>query len=119
MYGASCECRTASIVLSLGGAPKELIDAATEELENESLEWVPVLDVVSRRKTGWIAPCRTTPYLIYLDSYRHAGDLLAEVGNDDGGHLINRLTFAHHVTALEAYLGEGTIRQLTGGLTAQ
>jgi hypothetical protein len=52
-------------------------------------------------------------------SYRHASDLLAEVGNDDGGHVTNRLTFAHHVTAVKAYLGEGTIRQFTRGLTAQ
>jgi hypothetical protein len=44
--------------------------------------------------------------MIFLDSYHHTGDLLAEHGSTDGSHLFNRLLFAQQVTALETYLGD-------------
>ena len=46
------------------------------------------------------------PYRIFLDSYFHTGDLLAEYGSERGDHLLNRMVFAQQVTALEAYLGD-------------
>lgn len=48
----------------------------------------------------------TDPYTIYMDSYHHAGDLLAEHGKDRGDYLLNRMIFSHQITALEAYLGD-------------
>lgn len=48
----------------------------------------------------------TNPFTIFMDSYHHTGDLMADVGKDDGRHLVNRLVFSHMVTALEAYLGD-------------
>jgi hypothetical protein len=46
------------------------------------------------------------PFTIFMSSYHHTGDLLADHGKDDGGHLLNRMVFSHQVTALEAYLGD-------------
>lgn len=46
------------------------------------------------------------PFTVFMDSYHHTGDLLADIGKDDGSYLINRLIFSHQVTALEAYLGD-------------
>ena len=46
------------------------------------------------------------PFTIFMDSYHHTGDLLANIGKDDGRSLVNRLIFSHQVTALEAYLGD-------------
>ncbi|PXW70116.1 hypothetical protein C7451_11492 [Blastomonas natatoria] len=46
------------------------------------------------------------PFTIFMESYHHTGDLLAEIGKDDGRDLVNRLIFSHQVTALEAYLGD-------------
>jgi hypothetical protein len=90
--------------------PEELIRAAAEELENESLEWVPSS---GRRQPpeDWVNhSIPEDPHSIYLDSYHQVGDLLAKESNDDGGHLINRLIFAHHITALEAYLSDTLLR---------
>lgn len=46
------------------------------------------------------------PFVIFMDSYRHTGDLLADHGSENGAHLVNRMIFSHQVTALEAYLGD-------------
>jgi hypothetical protein len=46
------------------------------------------------------------PEAIFMDSYHHAGDLLAEHGGDAGAHLVNRMIFAHQIGALEAYLSD-------------
>jgi hypothetical protein len=43
------------------------------------------------------------PFTIFMSSYHHTGDLLADHGKDSGGHLLNRMVFSHQVTALEAY----------------
>jgi hypothetical protein len=55
----------------------------------------------------WLDPAPPDdPFTIFMSSYHGSGDLLAENGSDDGGHLVNRLVFSHQVTALEAYLGD-------------
>jgi len=46
------------------------------------------------------------PFTIFMDSYHHTGDLLADYGSDSGVHLVNRMIFSQQVTALEAYLGD-------------
>lgn len=46
------------------------------------------------------------PFTVFMDSYHHTGDLMAEIGKDDGRYLVNRLIFSHQITALEAYLGD-------------
>jgi hypothetical protein len=89
-----------------GQTSPELIEAVLGELESESLEWVPNS---GRRQPpeDWIDHDSTDdPYKIFMDSYHHTGDLLAEHGSNDGSHLVNRLLFAQQVTALEAYLGD-------------
>lgn len=52
------------------------------------------------------------PFTIFMDSYHHTGDLLADHGKDNGGHLLNRMVFSHQVTALEAYLGDTLIKEV-------
>jgi hypothetical protein len=47
-----------------------------------------------------------SPFTIFMDSYHHTGDLLADSGSEVGAHLVNRMIFSHQVTALEAYLGD-------------
>lgn len=49
------------------------------------------------------------PFSIFMDSYHHTGDLLADHGQDRGGFLLNRMIFSHQITALEAYLGDTLI----------
>lgn len=46
------------------------------------------------------------PFTIFMDSYHHTGDMLADFGGNGGHHLLNRMIFSHQVTALEAYLGD-------------
>ncbi len=52
------------------------------------------------------------PFTIFMSSYHHTGDLLADHGNDDGGHLLIRMIFSHQVTALEAYLGDTLMNEV-------
>jgi hypothetical protein len=48
------------------------------------------------------------PHSIFTASYLQAGKLLDDHGGD-GDHLINRMVFAHRITALEAYLADTLI----------
>lgn len=58
----------------------------------------------------WIDyPVPDNPFTIFMDSYHHTGDLLADHGTDNGRFLFNRMVFSHQVTALEAYLGDTLI----------
>jgi len=50
------------------------------------------------------------PHIVFMDSYHHTGDILADHGGEDGGHLINRMVFSQLVGALEAYLGDTLIK---------
>jgi len=52
------------------------------------------------------------PFTIFLDSYHHTGDLLADHGSENGGHLVNRLIFSHQITAMEAYLADRMIKEV-------
>lgn len=51
-----------------------------------------------------------SPRSVFLDSYHHTGDILAEHGGSNGASLINRMVFAQQVSALEAYLGDTLIK---------
>ena len=52
------------------------------------------------------------PKEVFLESNHHANRLLQELGGG-GAHLVNRMIFAHHITALETYLGDTLIRRAT------
>jgi hypothetical protein len=52
------------------------------------------------------------PFTIFMSSYHHANDLLADYGGDAGSHLVNRMIFSHQVTALEAYLGDTLMKAI-------
>jgi len=58
------------------------------------------------------------PYQIFMDSYYHLGDILAEYGVDGRGilahssYLINRMVFAQQISALESYLGDNLIKRV-------
>jgi len=52
------------------------------------------------------------PFGIFMASYHHTGDLLADHGEDSGTHLINRMVFSQQVTALEAYLGDTLMKEV-------
>ena len=58
------------------------------------------------------------PFTIFMDSYSHTGDLLADHGKDHGGFLLNRMVFSHQVTALEAYLGDTLINEVMDDIAA-
>lgn len=71
----------------------EDFDYGLEHGEPEADEWL-----------DYTAP--DNPFTIFMDSYHHTGDLLADYGKDSGGYLLNRMVFSHQITALEAYLGD-------------
>lgn len=52
------------------------------------------------------------PYTIFMNSYHHTGDLLADHGRAHGAFLLNRMVFSHQITALEAYLGDTLINEV-------
>jgi hypothetical protein len=52
------------------------------------------------------------PFTIFMNSYHHTGDLLADHGGDGGGHLVNRMIFSHQITAMEAYLADKLINEI-------
>jgi hypothetical protein len=54
------------------------------------------------------------PFTFFMNSHHGSGDLLAQSGSADGGHLVNRLVFSHQVTALEAYLGDTLKNEVFG-----
>lgn len=54
------------------------------------------------------------PHSIFMNSYHHTGDLLADHGSAYGDFLLNRMVFSHQVTALEAYLGDTLINEVMG-----
>ncbi|UFW43207.1 hypothetical protein [Bradyrhizobium sp. WSM471] len=74
-------------------------DYGLEHGEPEPDEWI-----------DYTVPDR--PFSVFMDSYHHAGELLTHHGNDSGGHLLNRMVFSHHVTALEAYLGDTLMKEV-------
>lgn len=52
------------------------------------------------------------PFTIFMSSYHHTGDLLADHGSDGGAHLVNRMIFSHQITAMEAYLADRLINEI-------
>jgi len=52
------------------------------------------------------------PFTIFMSSYHHTGDLLADHGSDGGTHLVNRMIFSHQITAMEAYLADRLINEI-------
>jgi hypothetical protein len=52
------------------------------------------------------------PYRVFMDSYHHTGDLLADHGGVRGDHLVNRMIFSQQITALEAYLGDTLLNEV-------
>ncbi len=52
------------------------------------------------------------PFTIFMNSYYHTGDLLADHGSDSGGHLVNRMIFSHQITAMEAYLADRLVKEI-------
>jgi hypothetical protein len=52
------------------------------------------------------------PYRVFMASYHHTGDLLADHGGVRGDHLVNRMIFSPQITALEAYLGDNLLNEV-------
>lgn len=53
----------------------------------------------------WTDPGKTPdPYAVYDESFQQLQDLVTNLGEPDGQSLINRMIFAQHVSAMEAYL---------------
>lgn len=52
------------------------------------------------------------PYRVFMNSYHHTGDLLADYGGVCGNHLVNRMIFSQQITALEAYLGDTLLNEV-------
>jgi hypothetical protein len=82
-------------------ASDETINAAIEAIQNDGFLWVPNERRI-QPPDDWVVP--NHPHGIFMDSYQHAGDILAAHGGDDGSDLINRMLFVQQVSALEAYL---------------
>ncbi|AUR04577.1 hypothetical protein PhaeoP72_02625 [Phaeobacter inhibens] len=58
------------------------------------------------------------PHSIFMDSYHHTGDLLADHGGARGDHLVNRMVFSQQISALEAYLGDTLLNEVMGDKVA-
>lgn len=58
------------------------------------------------------------PYRVFMNSYHHTGDLLADHGGARGDHLVNRMIFSQQITALEAYLGDTLLNEVMGDKVA-
>jgi len=54
----------------------------------------------------------SNPYQVFMNSYHHTGDLLADHGGTRGDHVVNRMIFSHQITALEAYLGDTLLNEV-------
>lgn len=54
------------------------------------------------------------PYSIWKMSHDQLRSFLEAHGETDGGALINRMVFAQHVVALEAYLGDTLLKSVLG-----
>ncbi|RJL15830.1 hypothetical protein [Paracoccus siganidrum] len=52
------------------------------------------------------------PYQVFMASYHHTGDLLADHGGVRGNDLVNRMIFSQQITALEAYLGDTLLNEV-------
>lgn len=52
------------------------------------------------------------PVAIYMDSYFHTGDLLADYEKHHSYEIVARMVFAHQVAALEAYLSDTLINSV-------
>ena len=63
-------------------------------------------------------PLPDNPFTVFMNSYHHTGDLLADHGKDHGGHVLNRMVFSHQVTALEAYLSDTLLKAVLGDKAA-
>jgi hypothetical protein len=63
-------------------------------------------------------PLPDDPFTVFMNSYHHTGDLLADHGKDQGAYLLNRMVFSHQVTALEAYLGDTLLNAVLGDKAA-
>lgn len=57
-------------------------------------------------------PVPENPFTVFMSSYHHTGDLLADHGSASGAHLVNRMVFSHQITAMEAYLGDRLIGEV-------
>lgn len=55
------------------------------------------------------------PYSIYQDSFSQMTELLGQIGSADGSNIVNRMIFAQHVSALEAYLADTLMKAVADG----
>ena len=98
-----------------GVAAEEVINAAIEAIEHEGLVWVPNERRIQPPEDDWLDRyIPSDPHGIFLDSYNQTLHILADYGAEDGDNLINRMVFAQHVTALEAYLGDTLFKEVMG-----
>ncbi|WP_166678965.1 hypothetical protein [Paraburkholderia sp. BL6665CI2N2] len=70
--------------------------------------------------TDWWAHTEApaNPHQIFLDSYHHVGEILANHGGAVGASLINRMVFVQQFGALEAYLGDTLVKQVMADMKA-
>jgi hypothetical protein len=104
-------------------ATEEAILEAIDEIESDGIvEWAPSdnhPDQIARRdealaEAEWIdQEIAADPYGVFMESYRQSVELLGDHGDDNGNSLINRMVFAQQVSALEAYLGDTLLRNIT------
>lgn len=88
--------------------PHEVIadfDYGLEKGEPEPDEWV-------------YYPVPDDPFTIFMSSYHHTGDLLADHGRDSGVHLLNRMVYSQQITAMEAYLADRLINEIDADMGA-
>lgn len=77
----------------------EDLDYGLEHNEPEPAEWL-----------NYEAP--SNPFQVFMNSYHHTSDLLADHGGARGDHVVNRMIFSHQITALEAYLGDTLLNEV-------
>ena len=82
--------------------PHELIEDFDYGLEHSEPDAFDILDQYSIPENA---------FSIFMDSYHHTGDLLADHGDDLGDQLINRMIFSQQIGAMEAYLSDTILKK--------
>jgi hypothetical protein len=99
VFYAFCANNVGSCEITLNDHPNTTVDAELAMYSPDEDDWV-----------DYEAP--DDPTSIFMDSYTHTGDLLAEHGGD-GAHLVNRMIFVQQIGAFEAYLADTLINFVT------
>jgi hypothetical protein len=99
--------------------PDEYIRRVIDDVESDGITDWAAIQHEREDENEWLnTDVPPNPLEVFMDSYHHVGDILAEYGEGSrgilshSGQLINRMVFVQQVSALEAYLGDTLANQV-------